>query len=237
MTKLSRDYLLPSILGCAAAALSLALAVEWMVLARHRNHDLTPLPTKAAAAPEAEEGGATKEFELPEENDYEQMAERPLFMENRRPGVENVEPPTVEVKNTPMTLKLMGIVWTPQGKLALVADAKGKYKRLRPQDSLDGWTLTEIGADKVTMLQGDRREELTLLKKRPKAPAGGPQSVPGQPAPGQPVRPGQRPMPPQPIQPPPIQPDAMMPDEENPDMPEEDTGAEIPDEDNGDGSQ
>lgn len=236
MSKLSRDYLLPSILGCAAAALSLALAIEWVVLAKG-NHNPAPPPAKARAAPDAEDGGAAKEFDLPEENEYAQMADRPLFMENRRPGADTAAEPPPPPPATPMALKLMGIVWTPQGKLALVADAKGKYKRLKPQDSLDGWTLVELGTDKVTMLQGDRREELTLLKKRPKAPAGGPQPVPGQPAPGQPMRPGQRPMPPQPIQPPPIQPDPMMPDEENPDMPEEDMSGEIPDEDNGDGSQ
>ncbi|MGZ8248345.1 type II secretion system protein N [Methylomagnum sp.] len=234
MAKLSRDYLLPSILGCVAAALGLALAIEWAVLARHRSHDLAPSPAKAAVAPEAEATDAGKEFDLPEENEYEQMAERPLFMENRKPGVDAAAEPPPAVPVGPMTLKLMGIVWTPEGKLALVADAKGKYKRLKPQDSLDGWTLVELGTDKVTMLQGERREELTLLKKRPKAPTGGPPPVPGQPMAGQPQRPGpgQRPMPPVPMQP-----DAMMPDEENPDMPEDDMNGEITDEEAADEGQ
>lgn len=216
MPKWSRDYLLTALLGGLALVLGLAVALEWTVLARHRGQNLQPPPARTAPVAEPEVEG--EDFELPALDDYEQMAERPLFMENRRPGADIAEtsaPPPPPP--TPMNLKLMGIVSTPRGKTALLVDGKGKYKRLKSQDALDGWVLVELGADKVTMQQGDKREDLPLLKKRPKPP-----SPPGAPPPpGQPPRPGQRPPPP----PPPV------PVEAGEDIPEESSDSDLPEED------
>jgi hypothetical protein len=225
MPKWSRDYLLTSILSGIAAVLGLALAVEWTVLARHRSENLQPPPAKTAPAQESDAEDEA-DFELPALDEYEQMTERPLFMESRRPGAVATETAAPPPPPTPMNLKLMGIVWTPEGRTALMADAKGKYKRLKAQDTLDGWTLIDLGTDKVTMQQGEKREDLPLLKKRPKTstppnapPPPGQPPMPGQPAPGQPV-PGQ-PVPGQRPQPQPVQPEPVDIDEENQDIPEE----------------
>lgn len=223
MPKWSRDYLLTALLGGLALVLSLAVAVEWTVLARHRRQNLQAPPAKTAPLPEPEVG--EEDFELPALDDYEQMAERPLFMENRRPGSEVAETAAPPPPPTPMNLKLMGIVLAPEGKTALLVDGKGKYKRLKAQDALDGWVLVELGADRVTMQQGDKREDLPLLKKRPKI---APPPQPGAPPPGQPPRPGQRPPPPPP---PPVPQPGVEAGEEVQEIPEEVPDSDVPDED------
>lgn len=221
MPKWSRDYLLTSILGGIALVLGLAVAVEWAVLARHRGQDRQPPPSKTA--PVAEPEIRSVDFALPALDGYEQIAERPLFMENRRPGSEVVETVAPPPPPTPMNLKLMGIVSTPQGKTALLVDSKGKYKRMKAQDSLDNWVLIEFGADKVTLQQGDKREDLPLLKKRPRVPL--PPGAP--PQPGQPPRPGQRPPPP----PPPVPPNSDDAGVDVPDIPDDAADSDLSDED------
>lgn len=178
----SREYLLTSILAVLAVILALALAVEWTLLARAGD---TEAGLSTAKAPVQEDTAADgEEFELPGLESYAEMADHPLFMESRLPGAESAESAAPPPPQTPMSLKLMGVVRTPGGVTALVMDAKGKYKRLKPNDpAFDGWTLVEVGQDQVTMQQGERRELLRLLKPR-KAISGIP-PVPGQPAPGQ----------------------------------------------------
>jgi type II secretory pathway component PulC len=229
MPKLSREYLLASILAGLAAVLGLVLAIEWVVVDRERSRALAIPPAKATAQPsgEAAEAGA---IDLPSLDDYKQMADRPLFMESRRPGAEPAAPEAAPPPQTPLNLKLMGIVFTPQGKKALLADAKGKYNLLKVQGVLDNWTLIEVKADQVILQQGEERKPLDLLKKRPNSPPGSAAA----PHPAMPPRPGplQRPLPPrpQPFQPP-VQAasddgeddgEADMPEEE--DIPEEDSG-------------
>lgn len=210
--KWSRDYLLAALLAGLALGLGVIVTVEWLVLEQGREAMLDLPPAKPARTADAGAGEA-KDFELPGLDDYEQMTERPLFMESRRPGAEGGPPPPPPVAQTPLTSKLMGIVWTPQGKKALIVDAKGKYKRMKPLDILDNWTLIELGVDRVVMQQGEERKELPLLKKKPKPPPG----------PGQPGQPGQMPGQQPPRAP---HPQAVPPPEEI-----EDEGTEIPEED------
>jgi len=231
MPKLSREYLIAAALAGIVAVLALLMALEWMVLNKRREQTLA-LPPAQASASALGESGEAKEFELPALDDYRQMAERPLFMETRRPGAEPTEaaaPPPPPM--LPMTLKLMGIVFSPQGKKALVMDAKGKYHRIAVQQSQDSWTLVEIGESQVIMQQGESREKLPLLKKKPKTP--GPPlaqaGLPGQPIQaGQPPRPGRPPIPPRPQA---IEEESSEPQEDIPE--EEDTGSAEEDTDTG----
>lgn len=227
--KWSRDYLLAALLAGLALGLGVVVTVEWLVLEHGREAMLDLPPAKPTRAPDAEAGEAG-DFELPGLDDYEQMTERPLFMESRRPGAEGGPPPAPPPVRTPMTLKLMGIAATPDGKKVLIVDAKGKYHRVKTLDILDNWTLVDIGEDKVVMQQGEERQDLMLLKKKPKPPPGPAQA--GQP--GQPLPPGQQP-------PRPPQPDGAPPPEEIEDegqeVPEEDPEAEMPAEEDSAGSE
>jgi type II secretory pathway component PulC len=167
MKNLPRAYWLSAILGLIAWALGLALALEWVVLKRHR----PPAPPQSATTANPAETRGDSPFVMPEESTFEQITQRPLFMENRQPGKEPSAEQVVEkAPPGPMQFKLMGIIQTPQGTVVLLVDGKGKYKRIRVKDSLDGWQLMEVKEDRVVLQQGDRHEELALLKKRAKSP-------------------------------------------------------------------
>lgn len=198
MPKWTRDYLATLVLAAVAVVMALAFAVEWAGVSRLYRSNAAPLSVRTPG-PEESEPEDGQDFELPGLDDYEQMIQRPLFMETRRPGEAVAEQPPPPPPQTPLNLKLMGVVATPKGKLALLADAKGKYKRLKKNDTLDGWTLVELGSDRVTMQQGDERKDLPLLKVKPKPPPGalGQPGQPGQPrqVPNAPARPPPQPPP------------------------------------------
>lgn len=62
----------------------------------------------------------------------------------------------------------MGVIESPKGRLALIAEAKGKYRRLRLKDAIDGWEVTEIRDDRLFLEQGGLKQDIGLTKKRPK---------------------------------------------------------------------
>ncbi len=177
MLKWSRDYWPSLILAGLIGILTLAGLLEWSWLqtpahpsASHGDNRQTP----NTASGEDEEPSS---FELPEMESYTATVERPLFAENRKPPAEEELEAAGNAVSTPLTLKLMGVMLTPRQHAALMQDAKGKYKRLRRNDSLDGWTLVSVASDRVVLQQGGEQKELMLLKPRPKPPASG-QMVP-----------------------------------------------------------
>ena len=74
---------------------------------------------------------------------------------------------------TPLDLKLMGMIFSPTGKTALLVDPKGKYKRVKEGGVVNGWVLKELKTDRVIMQQDGEIKELPLLKVKPKLAAGG----------------------------------------------------------------
>lgn len=222
-----REYRLPLLLGGVVILLLGGVILEWRILQNKETNLSSFFPMQQKTPPEV--AAAEEEFELPALDEYEQMTERPLFMENRRPGSEIVaETAPPPLPPTPMNLKLMGVVVTPENKMALLTDAKGKYKRLRVQEHLEGWVLVELKTDRVTLQQGEKHEDLPLLKIRPKQnmPMGMvPPSIPPPPPPGPPTgRPGQRyPTPPQ-------MPDPIEDESQN--MPEEFPADDLSDQNN-----
>jgi hypothetical protein len=111
-------------------------------------------------------------FAFPDIGEFEELVQRPLFIEGRRPPEESAgdEGPIVK-PHTPLNAKLMGVVFSPRGVTALLVDAKGKYQRVRKGGVVDNWTLVELHRDRVILEQDGERQELLLLKKRPKVPS------------------------------------------------------------------
>jgi len=206
MSKRYRDYGLALALLAGAGLLALVLVWQWSHY-RAKERDLkNRLAAKVevhlqAPAPENQQDG------LPGLDNYSATVERPLFMEGRRPGeVEVAMADAPPAPHLPLTAKLMGVVFAPGQTLGLFVDAQGKYKRLRKNESLGGWKVAEILADKAIMEQDGNREELKLLKTKPKKPHF-PANPAGVPPPAGPF-PGQPPIPP-PFggNPPPVNPD------------------------------
>lgn len=194
MSQRLRPFFLTGILLILTSWLGALLTGEWLHL---RARPAGKNPTETSAKPTEAEAGLTPDtFTLPGVGEYPQVVERPLFLESRRPPPpKSEEPPAPESppppeKATPVTFKVMGILSTPEGRMALIADAKGKYKRLKVKDSLDGWQIADIKPDRLLIQQGPFKEDLSLLKKRPPGSAQAPNSStpnPNAPVP-QPVR-------------------------------------------------
>jgi len=59
-------------------------------------------------------------------------------------------------------LRVVGIAGDSITKLALVKKTAGGLMTLRPGDTLDGWTVTEITSRGVAITGGGRKEFLTI---------------------------------------------------------------------------
>jgi len=172
MSKLYRDYGVCLLFLVASAVLALVMLLEWA----HFRSVRADLKSRLAAKVEVNLAAAKNEDEsygLPAIDEYSEMTSRPLFVEGRRPPDTDEASTATTVVQTPLTLKLMGVVVTPKDKTALLVDPKGKYKRARKNAVIDGWKLVEIDADKVILTQGDEQQELKLLKPKPKTVAPG----------------------------------------------------------------
>ncbi len=170
-----RPYWLTLILGAGVLVLSLLMVAEWLYLRHQRQQSVATASTGPAPPPESEL--VPDRFSLPPLSQYPQTVERPLFMETRRPNppVSATATPKLEAA-PPVNFKLMGVLATPEGKMVLIADAKGKYRRLKTKDAYEGWEIADIQSDRVVLEQAGFTEDLKLLKKGPKPPL-----KPGQP--------------------------------------------------------
>jgi len=200
MSQRLRPFFLTGVLLILTSSLGALLTGEWLHLRKKPAGKGPSDNTTTITAPET--GLTPDKFALLGVSEYQQMVERPLFMETRRPPPPKSEeppppptPPPPE-KATPVNFKVMGILSTPEGRMALIADGKGKYKRMKVKDSLDGWQITDIKPDRLLIQQGEFKEDLSLLKKRGKggspAPTGAPAAAPPNapsPQPGQPATP------------------------------------------------
>ena len=201
MSKRLRPFLLSGLLLAMVSWLAALLTGEWIYLRNERIH--SGKPTAQQPPPATEPELLPDDFALPDVSQYPQLVERPLFMESRRPSQpappKPPEPPPPPKPEAPpaINFKVMGILETPEGKMALIADAKGKYKRLKVNDSMDGWQIADIKPDRVLIEQNGFNEDLSLLKRRATGsmpPSGASGSAPTPQSPGRPVRqPGQPP--------------------------------------------
>ncbi len=103
------------------------------------------------------------------EESYEEMVNRPLFIEGRKPVPEpTAEQTQVNIVSVKFDWLLDGIYTTPKGLSALFSKAskspKNNYRKVKQGAELDGWKLSEILKDKVILTQDGSRKELLLRK-------------------------------------------------------------------------
>lgn len=107
-----------------------------------------------------------KEFTPPLAEDFEEMVERPLFMQTRRPPVPAAAPAEAPPppKETPKgDFVLVGVVISPVERLALVQQVGlTDILRVGIGRTLNGWELTEIHPDRVTFRNGETLKEVKL---------------------------------------------------------------------------
>lgn len=200
-TPKNQDFALTLPLALLCLLLGLVLVLELFAVQR-------------AAAKRAQDGGASVQeqppagaepdaaFQLPPVEEFSAFVDRPLFVEGRKPPVEGEQQAQAAKPEdlAPLELSLMGVMFSPHGKMAILAEASGKNRRVKLGGTIEGWRLIDLKADRVTLQRGDEQRDLPLMKPRPKGVAPAPGQPPVQPGGrrGRPAVPQPQPVPPQP---------------------------------------
>ncbi len=156
-------------------------------------------PLRAAtAAPEVPPTGFAP---LPGLDDLAEVVERPLFSQSRRPAPPEAQADVPAAKDgQQFAYGLSGIVITSGREMALLSHARTReIRQVRLGGIVDGWKVTAISADQVTLSRGGETQALKLIDR--------PQPVRRKPPrtrtksrtlPGREIVPGQLPQPPLP---------------------------------------
>ena len=169
--KLPREYVTAILMAAVSGVMLLALLGEW-VHYRSQRQDITERTAVKPVPPEQNPEAPPVEPKAPALEAYDEMINRPLFIQGRRPPAEDEPEAAAEAPEpkTPLNAKLMGVVLTPGAKTALFVDPQGKYKRGRKNTVIDGWKVFEIKEDRVVMEQGGEHKDLMLIKPKAKPP-------------------------------------------------------------------
>jgi hypothetical protein len=138
-------------LGCMLS--SSVIAWEWRALKSQRITTLSQPEPKALTLERFVNG----QFRLLPLQEYREMVNMPLFFEGRAEVVmvtENVDDGA---------FKLTGVVFTPQGFVALIQDRQGAYYKLNEGADLNGWKVGTVEKDRVELVRNMESRELTLF--------------------------------------------------------------------------
>jgi hypothetical protein len=128
----------------AAIVVMLALATwpwaRWALREPERRPESAT--TQSAAAPA-----------LPPLDAFRDIAERPLFSPGRRPSAAALV--------VAQGLRLEGVLVVGAEKRAIIKQADGHTARVVEGETIGEWTVREIDRDRVLLVAGDRRLELT----------------------------------------------------------------------------
>ena len=112
-------------------------------------------------------------FEMPPARTFIEIVSRPIFSANRRAAPE--EQLTIETVASELEARLIGVIVTSGVPMAIV-EPRGStdFARLTVGDRFQGWTVSQIEADRVTFRRDQAVEQLELSfdlppKKRPRA--------------------------------------------------------------------
>lgn len=126
-------------------------------------------------------GNGIPEIQIPHQSDIPmspalELQQRPLFERSRRPPRQPDQPPVIAVREPvamqQVTIKpapppaptILGIVASPDRQLVVLrhpSDAKVVYAELGA--TIGGWTLVDIGVDRVMLKWADERRELIVF--------------------------------------------------------------------------
>jgi len=96
-------------------------------------------------------------------NEYEDIAQRPLFDADREPKIIEVKKKVVQKKpvKKDLLVKALGIAVTGESILAVLKDMKsGKILRLRINEGFNGWTLKSVSTDSFIFAKGETEKAI-----------------------------------------------------------------------------
>jgi len=145
--------------------LALLVANAWNATAERPN-----IRPASAQTEETEDSVAVADSRtLPETamSDYQEVGERPLFVQGRRPPPDEIETaPKVEEKiasDPPAHLELKAVLMAGNSRTALVMNKQDEsVERYAVGQEVEGWKLTRIDAESVQFTQGKVKHEIPL---------------------------------------------------------------------------
>ena len=160
-------------IGDRLSALLLVLVMGFGALAawEWRNVAVVSTPVVAAAAQSTPlvQASAPSSFAVPPLDELSQTVQRPLFSQTRLPApaqaVVDSRPlvPVKTVKLTPLAIELSAVILEPDRQYALFRKAAQKgLLRAEVGQSVDGWLVSEIRGDGVSLERGAERQLLVL---------------------------------------------------------------------------
>lgn len=181
---------LVKLLCAACAVLVVVIAGEWWYWGRANGESTGEANTlstdyEALAFPQFQS-------DRPNEDRYNDLVSRPLFIEGRRPAPEPEPERASETSSETLDWELTGIYTVQQKPHVLLRRIKPlldqkSHKKMPVEEEVDGWRLVEILPDKAIFERGMERQELILRKPKQK------ELPPGR----RPLKPPQRPAAPQ----------------------------------------
>ncbi len=154
-------------LGLACTVLLAILVVELLV-----SPAPSAIPAPPSTLPHPPSSVKKDDFSLPPLSHYQEIVERPLFLQSRRPV------PQASGETSPLGPKeahlnqyaLTAVIIGPDKRLALIrstADKGKKALRLEEGQDLQGWRLKEIKDESAIFQQVNQQQELRLQRKTP----------------------------------------------------------------------
>ncbi|GAB6140498.1 hypothetical protein JCM14076_12270 [Methylosoma difficile] len=161
-----------SLLLAVCVPLVLIITVEWLFAMHSREAALSSQASNIKnTAPSAM---PSLDLSASNEENYDQLVSRPLFLKGRRPVPETATDSSQNaIVQANFDWQLSGVYFTPKGPAALFNRAttkvpKDNFRRITLDGNLDGWKLAEITKDKVVLTLADNKKELPLFKAKPK---------------------------------------------------------------------
>jgi hypothetical protein len=161
------------LLAAICAAFIVVILLEWIVASYSQSRLLASIGLSKPQNPQSD-GVPSIDLKGKTEESYADLVARPLFIKGRRPVD---EPSPEQADGQPgsdvFDWQLSGVYTSKKGMSALFSRAKtpvakDNFRKLKENDDLDGWKLTEIHNDKVMLKQGNEPKELLLRKPKPK---------------------------------------------------------------------
>ncbi|MGH8656071.1 MAG: hypothetical protein ACREYE_29565 [Gammaproteobacteria bacterium] len=147
-----------------AVLLAAVVGIELLIGSRDR-----PLETGKAGGGETPVKAVNMSIELPPVDRYSEFVERPLFSSTRRPFQPSDKTALGQsgaATASNFDLELSGITLSGTQKLALIKTKRDNAQhRVGQGEEFHGWTLEEVLADKVVMINGAQTHELALIRK------------------------------------------------------------------------
>lgn len=182
------------LIGCAA--LSVILLAEWAI-GEASNRQLQATLDKKLQSDYQAEPLPVLDLTKQASESYNAIVEKPLFIEGRKPIVEQAADSPASAENGQLEdWLLIGVFNKGERNLALFRrqnEAKS-FLKIAEGQSISGWQLQQVQADRVLLQQGAQQKAIMLRKPRPQGKSPMPAKKPPLPA-VPPIKPAQQDVP------------------------------------------